>query len=154
MARKTITITGCSEGGIGEALAKEFAKAGYQVFATARNPKKMTSLASHDNIAIVTMDPTSPESVSAALQEISSATDGKLDVLYNNAGQTLMGPVLDFDIEEAKEMYNINLWGALRVTQAFAPLVIAAKGILVYTCSISSACRTPYLGTAIGEDWR
>ena len=145
---KTVLITGSSEGGIGAALAKAFQKRSLRVFATARNPSKMASLSSLENVVLLRLDPTSQESVQAAVEQVRKDTGGKLDYLVNNAGQTLMAPTLDFDIETAKRMYEINLWGALRVTQAFAPLVIAAKGTMVYTCSLSTACRTPWLGTS------
>lgn len=58
----------------------------------------------------------------------------------------LVMPTLDFDIETAKQMYDINVWGTLRVTQAFADLVIAAKGTIVNICSISTSVNTPWMG--------
>lgn len=152
MAQKSVLITGCSDGGIGASLAQEFASNGFRVFATARNPTKMATISTHANITLLTLDPTLPDSVKSVLKDVSELLNDKgLDVLVNNAGQPLICPTLDVDIEEAKVMYDINLWGALRVTQAFAPLVIAAKGTLVYTCSMSSAVRTPYLGVYAGS---
>lgn len=126
MAQQTVAITGCSEGGIGSALAEAFAQAGYHVFATARNPANMVHLQGKMDIQLLTLDPTSAKSVKDAFKQISD--HGKLDVLVNNAGQTLMAPSLDFDLEEAQQMYNINFFGAMRVTQIFAPLII--QGIM------------------------
>ena len=145
MALKSVLITGCSAGGIGSALVEVFQKSNLHVFATARDPTKMSHLKALPNVVLLTLDPTLPESVQAAMERVKQETGGTLDYLVSNAGQTLMAPILDFDIETAKSMYDINLWGAVRVTQVFAPLVIAAKGTIVYTCSISSCCRTPWL---------
>ena len=69
-----------------------------------------------------------------------------LDVLVNNAGQTFTMPILDVDLETAKSMYEINIWGTLRVTQAFAPFVIAAKGAIVNISSVAASLNTPWIG--------
>ena len=149
MASKSVLITGCSAGGIGSALVEVFQKSNLRVFATARDPAKMSHLKALSNVVLLTLDPTLPESVQAAMERVKQETGGTLDYLVSNAGQTLMAPILDFDIETAKKMYDINLWGAVRVTQVFSPLVIAAKGTIVYICSISSCCRTPWLGVLL-----
>ncbi|KAL9116371.1 MAG: hypothetical protein Q9187_007106 [Circinaria calcarea] len=60
-------------------------------------------------------------------------------------------PTLDFDIETAKSMFDINVWGMMRVTQAFAPLVIAAKGTVANISSIGTAVPSPWLGVYSGS---
>ncbi len=157
MTLKTVLITGCSAGGIGSALVEAFQKRNIYVFATARDLSKMSHLETLSNVTLLTLDPTSMPSVHAVVKSVWAQTDGTLDYLVNNAGQTIIMPTLDFDIETAKSMYDINVWGMVRVTQAFAPLVIAAKGTIVNISSIATSVNTPWMGgflkvprTAIG----
>ena len=63
-----------------------------------------------------------------------------------NAGQTIVMPTLDFDIETAKGMHDINVWGLILVTQEVASLMIAAKGTTVVTSSISTEVRKFWMG--------
>jgi len=83
---KTVLITGCSEGGIGHALALEFQKQGYRVFATARKQSAMTALV-ENGVETLEMDVTSVDSLNGVKEEIEKRTGGTLDVLVNNAGQ-------------------------------------------------------------------
>ena len=91
MAPKAVLITGCSEGGIGDVLAREFRRRGLRVFASARNPEKMQHLA---NLGIETLvlDVVSKPSIEAAVQKIEAATGGCLDYLINAAGSSLLYP--------------------------------------------------------------
>ena len=146
MPLKSVLITGCSAGGIGFALAQEFQKRNLHVFATARDPSKMSQLDKRPNVTLISLDVTSLDSVQKAVEIVRAQTGGTLDYLVNNAGQTPIMPTLDFDIESAKAMYDVNLWGMVRVTQEFAPLLIAAKGTLVSISSISTSVITPWLG--------
>lgn len=146
MALKSVLITGCSAGGIGFALAEAFKKRNFRVFATARDPSKMSELEKTPNVTLLTLDPTSSISVQNAVEEVRAKTGGTLDYLVNNAGQTIIMPTLDFDIETARKMYDINVWAMVRVTQDFAPLLIAAKGTLVSISSISTSVITPWMG--------
>ena len=146
MTLKSVLITGCSAGGIGFALVEAFQKRNLHVFATARDPSKMSQLDKIPNVTLLSLDPTSPASVQTAVETVRAQTGGTLDYLVNNAGQTTIMPTLDFDIETAKEMYDINVWGMVRVTQEFAPLLVAAKGTLVSIGSISTSVITPWMG--------
>ena len=145
-AVKSVLVTGCSEGGIGYALVEAFQKRGLRVFATARNPLKMQALSALSNVILLQLDPTSPESVKAAVENVRD-TMVTLDYLVNNAGQGITMPTLDVDIGKAKELFDINLWGALRVMQAFAPLVIAAKGTIISNCSIVTSLNGPWISS-------
>ena len=78
-------MTGCSEGGIGDALAQEFHRRGYLVFATARSLKKIQHL-ENLGINIFELDVTSKSSIEAAVAHIGSETNDVLDVLVNNSG--------------------------------------------------------------------
>ena len=146
MAPKCVLITGCSAGGIGSALVVAFQARGLSVFATGRDLSKLSHLKELPNVTLLPLSPTSAESVEAAVEKIKAITGSKLDYLVNNAGQTIIMPTLDFDIETAKNMYDINVWGTVRVTQAFSDLIIAAKGTIVNICSISTSVNTPWMG--------
>ena len=98
------------------------------------------------DVTILPLSPTSVVSVEAAVDKVKAITGGKLDYLVNNVGQMLVMPTLDFDIETAKQMYDINVWGTLRVIQACVDLAIAVKGTVVNICSISTSVNTPWMG--------
>jgi NAD(P)-dependent dehydrogenase (short-subunit alcohol dehydrogenase family) len=142
---KSVLITGCSAGGIGSALAEMFHERGLHVFATARSKSKMTHLEKLPNITLLELDVTSPESIAAAVEAVTAQTGGKLNYLVNNSGQSIVKPILDTDINEAKQLFDVNLWGVVAMTQAFAPLVIAAKGGIVNLASLAAYFRGPWL---------
>ncbi|KAL9071735.1 MAG: hypothetical protein Q9161_003999 [Pseudevernia consocians] len=110
----------------------------------------MSELTETPNVTLLSLDPTSTASVDAALEIVYAQTGGTLDYLINNAGQTIIMPTLDFDIETASKMYDINVWGMVRVTQTFAPLLIAAKGTVV-SISSSASVNTPWMGLYAGS---
>ena len=151
MPLKSVLITGCSAGGIGFALAQEFQKRNFHVFATARDPSKLSQLDKRPHVTLIALDVTSLDSVQKAVETVRAHTGGTLDYLVNNAGQILIMPTLDFDIETAKAMYELNMWGMVRVTQEFAPLLIAAKGTLVSISSISTSVVTPWMGESLSK---
>lgn len=109
MTSKSVLITGCSEGGIGSALAVAFQKRDRSVFATERDRSKFSYLEKFANVTLLSHEPTIVASVKAAVEEVKNVTDPKLDYLTNNAGQTLITSTLNFDIETAKNMYDINV---------------------------------------------
>ena len=133
-------ITGCSDGSIGSALAREFLKHGVNVFATARDVGKMSSLKEIKGIKLLPLDVTSSTSIAEAVETVKVETGGKLKYLVNNAGGGYTMPTLDADLEKVKKMYDVNVFGVVAVTQGFAPLVIAAKGAIVNISSVAGVC--------------
>lgn len=85
MAQKTVLITGCSEGGIGDALAQEFHRKGLRVFASARNLSKIDHL-KNLGLDIVPLDVVDDGSIREAVKMVKNATGGTLDILVNNSG--------------------------------------------------------------------
>jgi 1-acylglycerone phosphate reductase len=67
-------------------------------------------------------------------------------VLVNNAGVELQCPLLDVDIQEARKVYDVNFWGTLAVTQAFAPLLIEAEGVIANQSTIDAALSMVWAG--------
>jgi NAD(P)-dependent dehydrogenase (short-subunit alcohol dehydrogenase family) len=154
MSKKTILITGCSEGGIGAALAHALAKRGHYIFATARNISKIPeSLTLLSNVMAVQLDVTSHTSVAEAAKIVTSTIQdhgGKgLDVLVNNAGRGYASPLLDVDIREAQRLYDTNVWGVLRTIQAFADSLILTRGRIVNVSSLGAVVNTPWIGMCL-----
>lgn len=85
MVQKTVLITGSSEGGIGDALAKAFHKKGLRVFATARNLAKVQHLKDM-GIEILKLDVVDATSIKEVVEEVKTRTGGTLDILVNNSG--------------------------------------------------------------------
>lgn len=139
-------ITGCSDGGIGAAMAKVFSQKGYHVIATLRDISKAKSLVEIKNIEILELEVTSLESIAKCVTQVRKHTNGTLDILINNAGQNCVMPLLDTDIVEAKKFFDVNFWNVLAVTQAFAPMLIEAKGVLVNHGSVTWDLSVPWRG--------
>jgi 1-acylglycerone phosphate reductase len=144
---KTILITGCSDGGIGSALAKEFQNKGHRVLAGVRNINKAESIANLPNITVIILDVTSEESISQAVKFVKDETrDNGLDILVNNAGHGGPSPLVDANLDDGRKMFEVNFWGLLAMVQAFTPLLVKAQGTIVNISSVSSKFYTPYLG--------
>ncbi|KAF7935311.1 uncharacterized protein EAE97_008218 [Botrytis byssoidea] len=146
MPEKTVIITGCSDGGIGSALALKFQKLGFQVFASARDVSNMSALEGLSNIIYLVLDVTNPQQLHNAVKLVRNRCGGSLDILINNDGHKYFSPVLDIDLAEAKKIYDINVWSPLMLIQKFAPLVISAKGSIINITSISGYVNVPYMG--------
>lgn len=146
MPAKTALVTGASTGGIGYALCKELQSRGIHVFAALRNPSKAGDLAQLPNIDIITLDVESSASIEGAVKEVRDKTGGKLDILVNNAGRGYIMPLLDCDVQQSKKIFDLNVWSVLEVTQAFAPLLFATKGVIVNMSSIAAQTFAPYQG--------
>jgi len=143
MQKPTVLITGCTKGSIGYSLAKEFAARDYHVYATTRRIQTMGDLDSIPNITLLALDVTSRESLLAAHAQITRETDGKLDVLYHNAGYRSLGMAVETSYDEAFKMFNANLFGIIEMNKIFADLVIASKGKIVFTGSVSGYTPHP-----------
>ena len=140
-------VTGCSAGGIGAALCADLARRDFHVFATARDPAKIPSnLASLPRVTSLALDVTSPAALTAAVDTVRAETGGRLDVLVNNAGAVQVVPLLDADLAAAKRLYDVNVWGLLAATQAFAPMLVEARGAVVNIGSVSGTGCRPYMG--------
>lgn len=146
ISKKTVLITGCSNGGIGSALAKVFHQRGYHVFATARDTSKMSELSELSDLTQLTLDVIKSDDIKSVVEEVTKLTGGKLDCLINNAGRNHFMPILDEDLDVVKDLFQINFYGPLALTQAFAPLLIATKGVAVYITSVSGYLNIPYMG--------
>lgn len=140
---KSVLVTGCS-GGIGSALVETFHAEGLHVYATARAKAKMEHLEKLANVTLLELDVSSPADIEAAVEAVRKETE-TLDILVNNAGQSMCKPVLDASVEEGKKVFDVNIWGVVAMTQAFAPMIISSKGTIVNVCSILGYLYTPWM---------
>ena len=113
--RPVAIVTGAS-GGIGEATARALHSAGYRVFGTYRRPPATRS----PGIEYLACDVTSDESVKAAVAEVVSKA-GRIDLLVNNAGVGLVAGAEESSLEQAKSLFDVNLFGLIRMTKAVLP---------------------------------
>ena len=141
-SKRSVLITGCSDGGLGSALAIAFHEAGMHVYATARDPSKMEGLASL-GIETLPLDVLSNSSIAACVSRLSS-----LDILVNNAGAQFTMPIADISIAEAKKLFDLNVWSYIAMTQAFLPLLLKSSsgGMVVNQTSITSVTTLPFQG--------
>lgn len=137
----TILITGCSEGGIGYALARELSsRPGILVIATARRLDAMrglgggddgdgsgtTNAASCSSCRLLPLDVSDSVSLKECVAEVDALTQGRgLDALVNNAGATVQGALLDVPVDAARRVFDVNVLGGLAAAQAFAPAMVA-----------------------------
>jgi NAD(P)-dependent dehydrogenase (short-subunit alcohol dehydrogenase family) len=134
--RKVAVVTGSSSG-IGYATALELARSGYFTFATMRNPEKGGDLiraAKHEELPILVeqLDVTDLDTIKDFMSRLAVKSSGRIDVLVNNAGYALMGPLEDLSIKEIQDQLETNLLGAIRVTLQVLPVMRAqGSGIIV-----------------------
>jgi NADP-dependent 3-hydroxy acid dehydrogenase YdfG len=115
-------VTGASSG-IGEATAAALAQEGARIALVARRKDRLDALAERigtDRALVIEADVTDPEQASAAVDRAASEM-GRLDVLVNNAGVMLLGPIVDAPVEEWQRMVQLNLLGLLYCTHAALP---------------------------------
>jgi NAD(P)-dependent dehydrogenase (short-subunit alcohol dehydrogenase family) len=143
---RTVLITGCSDGGLGAALAVAFHENGDRVFATARNPSKMTYMATQ-GIETFQLDVLSEDSIKACVEKVASATGGSLDILVNNAGAGYNMPLLDASIPDIQKQFELNVFAVLRTAQLFFPLLRnSTTKMLVNNTSVNSVMALPWQG--------
>ncbi len=133
--QKAVLVTGATSG-IGLRIAETLTANGYFVYAGARKQEDMDRLNKMENVEAVRLDVTVQDDIDAAVEQIRDAGRG-LYGLVNNAGVFIGGPVMDVDIDETIWLFDVNVFGVYRVTQAFAPMIIEQKGRITTISSIS-----------------
>lgn len=142
--QKAVLITGASTG-LGRAMAELIASKGHFVYAGARKDRDIAELNAIENIQAVRLDVTDQAQIDAAVKTITEAGRG-LHGLINNAGVAIVYPLAQTPDSEMQFLMDVNLYGPFRVTKAFAPLIIAAKGRISTTGSISGILSGPMFG--------
>ena len=144
--QKTILITGCSSG-IGAALAREFAKRGHRVYATARRREALAPLEAA-GIHGLAMDVNDDSSIAAAFDTVKREA-GQLDLLVNNAGFSQVGAVVDLTRDDLRRQYETNVIAPAIVTGQAIPLLRAAvasqgSAVVANVGSIVGLFTTPF----------
>lgn len=117
--KKVVLITGASRG-IGLATAQELANRGYRVYAGVRNTEALDATLLHPEIYPQTIDVSDESTIQRAVQTILQ-TEGRIDILINNAGYGLAGPLECLSMEEIYDQMDVNFFGAIRMCQAVLP---------------------------------
>ena len=132
-------VTGASSG-IGRSTALALKQAGYRVFGTSR--KAVT--ASSDGITMLVCDVTDDASVQKMIAEVMEQA-GRIDLLVNNAGIGLLGGAEESSIAQAQTLFDVNVFGVLRVTNAVLPTMRRQhKGRIVNMSSVLGLIPAPY----------
>ena len=142
--QKAVLVTGASTG-IGRKIAETLAANGYFVYAGARKQKDLDALNEIENIQSIRLDVTIQAEIDAAVETVREGGRG-LYGLVNNAGVAIGGPLIEVDEEELKWLFDVNVFGPYRITQAFAPLIIEQQGRITTIGSISGILSGGFLG--------
>ncbi|GAA0906792.1 MULTISPECIES: oxidoreductase [Streptomyces violaceusniger group] len=144
MPAKTALVTGASSG-IGEATALKLHELGYTVYGAARRTDRLQKLADR-GIRPLAMDVTDDDSMRAGIEKITAET-GRIDVLVNNAGYGSYGALEDVSLDEARYQFEVNVFGAIRLTQLVLPRMRAQRsGTIVNVTSMGGKIYTPLGG--------
>lgn len=134
-------VTGASSG-IGKAAASALVKAGYAVIGTSRSASKVKPV---EGVTIIDLDVASESSVQSAVAHVMS-THGRIDVLVNNAGIGSSGAAEESSTAQAQQIFDINVFGVIRLTNAVLPIMRAQqRGRIVNLSSVLGIIPQPYM---------
>lgn len=138
---KVVLITGGSSG-IGKSIGEFLHAKGFIVYGTSRNPEKITNSV----FPLLVLDVRNVTSIKNAIAEVISKS-GRLDVVINNAGVGITGPIEEIPTEEIKNNFETNLFGPIEVMKAVLPQMRSQKsGLIINITSIAGYMGLPYRG--------
>ena len=136
---KVAVVTGVSSG-IGQATAAKLAKSGYRTFGTVRS-----AIDSHSDIELVRVDVRDRDSVDEGIASIFERA-GRIDVLVNSAGSALISAAEETSTEETRELFETNVFGVMRMTQAVLPAMRAQRsGRIINISSVLGFLPAPFM---------
>ena len=139
---KVILITGASSG-LGKAMAKHLAALNYRVFGTSRNPGNYSKTTGFE---LLSLDLTQPEQFQRLIDEVIIKA-GRIDVLINNAGLGITGPIEETDLAAMKSNFDTNFFGPLALSQIVLPQMRKQKsGLIINITSIGGYMGLPFRG--------
>ena len=140
-SQKTVLITGASSG-IGKSIGEFLQDKGFKVYGTSRNPQKVTN----SKFPLLALDVTRSETISSAINELITVA-GRLDVLVNNAGVGITGPIEETPDEEIRKAFETNYFGPIKVIKAVLPFMREqGSGLIINITSIAGYMGLPYRG--------
>ena len=149
--QSTVFITGSSSG-LGRATAKLFAARGWRVIATMRSPDREPGLAQLPGVETLRMDTTDRLQIGEAVAH--AIANGGVDVVFNNAGYGMAGPLEGMMDEQMVRMVETNLMGTIRTTKAFLPYFREqARGLFINTTSIGGLITVPFNSLYHATKW-
>lgn len=138
---KVVLITGGSSG-IGKSVGEFLITKGFIVYGTSRNPQRIKD----SKFPLVALDVTQSETIQHCINEVVSA-EGRLDVLINNAGAGITGPIEEIPEEEIKRNFETNFFGPINVIKAALPQMRKQNsGLIINVTSIAGYMGLPYRG--------
>ena len=138
-SNKTAIVTGASSG-IGQASAAALARAGFTVFGTSRR----AGAKGPDNVSMLSCDVTDERSINELVSTVFART-GRIDVLVNNAGLTLLGGAEESSIAQVQALFDVNLFGVMRMTNAVLPVMRqSGGGRIINMGSVLGLIPAPY----------
>jgi NAD(P)-dependent dehydrogenase (short-subunit alcohol dehydrogenase family) len=141
-AMAVVLVTGGSSG-IGLATVRRLAAAGDQVFAASRNPSRA---ALPDGVTPIVLDVGDPAAAGRVISAVTE-TAGRIDVLVNNAGTGTLGPIEETDDDDAHRIFEVNLFGPLRLARAAVPIMRdQGGGRIVNVTSMNDVLPAPFGG--------
>lgn len=145
MNEKTILITGCSSG-IGLCVARGLSSRGYRVFATARRTADVEAL-NKEGLESLLLDLDDPHSITAAVEEILTRTNGRLDALFNNGAYGQPGAVEDLSRDVLRAQFETNLFGWHQLTNLVLPVMRSqGHGRIIHNSSVLGFVALRYRG--------
>jgi NAD(P)-dependent dehydrogenase (short-subunit alcohol dehydrogenase family) len=149
---KTVLITGASSG-IGEVTAKYFLEKGWNVAATMRSPIDTSNWPMAKNVICPRLDVTLPETIDSAVGE-TIARFGRIDVLVNNAGYALMGPIEGITPEQLANQFQTNVFGLVSTMQTVLPIMRQqGSGTMINVASIGGRLAFPLTSAYHATKW-
>lgn len=142
--RKAVLVTGANSG-LGLKMTQALSQNGFHVYAGVLHQREMAEMNAMDNVTAVQFDVRNQDEIDAAAAFVKAQGRG-LYGLINNAGVAVVGPLLETPVDQVQYQMDINVYGPLRVTQAFAPMIIESKGRIATTGSIAGIITRPAFG--------
>lgn len=147
--KRCILATGSSSG-LGRATVSLFAERGWRVVATMRNPRAEAVLAGAAGVELVQLDTTSPERI----LEVAAEYGHQVDVVFNNAGYGIGGPLEGLTDDQIVRQVSTNLLGTIRMTKAFVPYMRErGSGLFINTSSIGGLVAVPFNSMYHATKW-
>lgn len=138
---KVVLITGGSSG-IGKSIGEFLHQKGFVVYGTSRNPEKI----SNSIFPLVALDVRDKQSIVNCVAEVIQKA-GRLDVVINNAGVGITGPIEEIPTEEIKNNFETNLFGPIEVMKAVLPQMrLQQSGLIINVTSIAGYMGLPFRG--------
>jgi NAD(P)-dependent dehydrogenase (short-subunit alcohol dehydrogenase family) len=138
--QKVVLVTGASSG-FGQLIAQKLAAVGYRVFGTSRKEHPASP-----GVEMLKLDVTSDSSVQLCINELLTRTN-RIDILVNNAGQIHASMIEETPLKRAKEIFETNFWGVVRVTNAVLPIMRQQRsGHIINMSSVAGLIGAPGQG--------